>query len=119
MGATISVVSDPGTVANAIFTSGVNVVSASWNPEFNERAMGTFTNGPLGLASGAILTTGGSQDAAAYQAYSLNIENGGGASPDYCGQDSMDAVVLSVDIEVQQGFNGVEVEFILASEEYT
>ncbi|KAJ4323282.1 hypothetical protein N0V84_004411 [Fusarium piperis] len=119
MGASISTINDPGTIANAIFTSGVNVVSASWNPENNERAMGTFTNGPLGLASGALLTTGYAQDAAAYQAYSVNIENGGGASQDYCGEDSMDAVVLTVDIEVQQGFNGVEVEFVLASEEYT
>ncbi|KAM0414729.1 hypothetical protein ACHAPT_013420 [Fusarium lateritium] len=118
MGASISVVSEPGTVANAIFTSGVNVLSASWNPGFSANAVGTFTNGPLGVATGGILTTGGSKDAAAYQSYSLEIENGAGASQSYCGQDSLDAAVLTVNIEVQQGFNGVEVEFVLASEEY-
>ncbi|RSM06971.1 hypothetical protein CDV31_008813 [Fusarium ambrosium] len=119
MGASISVVSNPQTVANAIFTSGVSVTSASWNAGFSENAVGTFTNGPLGVASGGILTTGGSKDAAEYQAYSLNIENGAGASQSYCGEGSLDAAVLSVDIEVQQGFNGVEVEFVLASEEYS
>ncbi|EEU34599.1 uncharacterized protein NECHADRAFT_104883 [Fusarium vanettenii 77-13-4] len=119
MGASISVVSNPETVANAIFTSGVSVTSASWNTGFNQNAVGTFTNGPLGVASGGILTTGGSKDAAAYQAYSVNIENGAGASQTYCGGDSLDAAVLSVDIEVQQGFNGVEVEFVFASEEYS
>ncbi|RSM06752.1 hypothetical protein CEP52_005590 [Fusarium oligoseptatum] len=119
MGASISVVSNPQTVANAIFTSGVSVTSASWNAGFSENAVGTFTNGPLGVASGGILTTGGSKDAAEYQAYSLNIENGAGASQSYCGENSLDAAVLSVDIEVQQGFNGVEVEFVLASEEYS
>ncbi|KAL2678468.1 hypothetical protein Neosp_009214 [[Neocosmospora] mangrovei] len=119
MGASISVVSNPETVANAIFTSGVSVTSASWNTGFSENAVGTFTNGPLGVASGGILTTGGSKDAAAYQAYSVNIENGAGASQTYCGGDSLDAAVLSVDIEVEQGFNGVEVEFVFASEEYS
>ncbi|RMJ13887.1 hypothetical protein CDV36_006446 [Fusarium kuroshium] len=119
MGASISVVSNPQTVANAIFTSGVSVTSASWNAGFSENAVGTFTNGPLGVASGGILTTGGSKDAAEYQAYSLNIENGAGSSQSYCGENSLDAAVLSVDIEVQQGFNGVEVEFVLASEEYS
>ncbi|RTE80282.1 hypothetical protein BHE90_005210 [Fusarium euwallaceae] len=119
MGASISVVSNPQTVANAIFTSGVSVTSASWNAGFSENAVGTFTNGPLGVASGGILTTGGSKDAAEYQAYSLNIENGAGASQSYCGENSLDAAVLSVDIEIQQGFNGVEVEFVLASEEFS
>ncbi|KAI8716094.1 hypothetical protein NCS52_00902300 [Fusarium sp. LHS14.1] len=119
MGASISVVSDPEIVANAIFTSGVSVTSAYWNDEFNENAAGTFTNGPLGVASGGILTTGGSKDAAAYQAYSVNIDNGGGPSPTYCGGDSVNAAVLTVDIEVEQGFNGVEVEFVFASEEYS
>ncbi|KAJ4202411.1 hypothetical protein FSOLCH5_008625 [Fusarium solani] len=119
MGASISVVSNPETVANAIFTSGVTVTDASWNTGFDENAVGTFTNGPLGLTSGGILTTGGSIDASAWQPYSLNIDNDAGASQTYCGADSQDAAVLTVDIEVQQGFNGVEVEFVLASEEFS
>lgn len=119
MGASISVVSNPESVANAIFTSGVTVTGASWNTGFDENAVGTFTNGPLGLASGGILTTGGSIDASGYQPYSLSIDNDAGASQAYCGADSQDAAVLTVDIEVQQGFNGVEVEFVLASEEFS
>ncbi|KAJ4193032.1 hypothetical protein NW767_010563 [Fusarium falciforme] len=119
MGASISVVSNPETVANAIFTSGVAVTGAAWNTGFDENAVGTFTNGPLGLASGGILTTGGSIDASANQPYSVNIDNDAGASQIYCGADSQDAAVLTVDIEVQQGFNGVEVEFVLASEEFS
>jgi len=126
MGALISVVSegDPTVVAEAIFNGpGVTVQGASWIAiaEADSSPAGTFTNGPYGIGSGGILTNGfairaGASDIDFDQPNTNNVFPG---SEEYCGSQTFDATVLQVQIEIDDVYEGVEVEFILSSVEYT
>ncbi|KAM0227725.1 hypothetical protein ACHAPO_011293 [Fusarium lateritium] len=107
MGAFISVTStyDPAEVAGAIFNgAGVTVQQAFWLriAEADSSPAGTFSDGPYGIGTGGILTNG-----LAISARGEGINNG------------FDATVLQVNIEIEDEFDGVEVEFILSSMEYT
>ncbi|KAM5346033.1 hypothetical protein ACJ41O_009038 [Fusarium nematophilum] len=108
---------NPTTVAQGIFNPpGVSVVDAEFNIANYQEASGTFNFGPFGIGSGGILTTGKADWATTSPIADLNVQNGRGPSLAYCGSDSYDAAVLSVDIEVASGFNGVRAEFIFASQ---
>ncbi|KAF4969184.1 hypothetical protein FSARC_3560 [Fusarium sarcochroum] len=119
MGATISTTNDAAVVANSIFSKGVKpLAGAAFNGGAYKDATGTFNYGPFGIGSGGILTTGDAGSADSNGPFNINVENGRGPSS-YCGgSGSFDAAVLTVDIEVESGYNGVQVEFVFASEEY-
>ncbi|KAG8358517.1 hypothetical protein FVEN_g3771 [Fusarium venenatum] len=122
MGAFISVTStyDPAVVAGAIFNgAGVTVQQAFWIriAEADSSPAGTFSDGPYGIGSGGILTNGLASNAAGAQ--SPNTYNTFPGSGQYCGAEGFDATVLQVDIDIAEGYDGVEVEFILSSMEYT
>ncbi|RGP58141.1 hypothetical protein FSPOR_11924 [Fusarium sporotrichioides] len=126
MGALISVVSsyDPEEVAGAIFNgAGVTVLDATWlriaEAEFSPA--GTFSIGPYGIGSGGILTNGVAERASDEfnPAFQPNVNNEFPGSAQYCGSGTFDATVLQVTIDIADNFNGVEVEFILSSMEYT
>ncbi|KAJ4009631.1 hypothetical protein NW752_009218 [Fusarium irregulare] len=123
MGALISVVSenDPAVVAGAIFNGpGVTVQGASWIgiAEAETSPAGTFTNGPYGIGSGGILTNGLARRAEAGSSQP-NADNVFPGSEQYCGSQTFDATILEVQIEIDDLYEGVEVEFILSSVEYT
>ena len=124
MGALISVVSenDPTVVAEAIFNGpGVTVQGASWIAiaEADSSPAGTFTNGPYGIGSGGILTNGLATRAASGNGNSPpNTDNVFPGSEEYCGSETFDATILQVQIEIDDEYEGVEVEFILSSVEY-
>ncbi|GKU06336.1 hypothetical protein FLAG1_08943 [Fusarium langsethiae] len=127
MGAQISVVTsnDATEVANAIFNGpGVSVVGATlernyWEEDTlngNRGSAGTFTRGPFGIGSGGILSSGWSRDAKDSSATG-NRDTGVDGSL-YCGPGSTtNGAVLSVDILVDTGYNGLSVEFVLATDE--
>ncbi|KAH7185980.1 uncharacterized protein B0J16DRAFT_399835 [Fusarium flagelliforme] len=125
MGALISVVSenDPTVVAEAIFNGpGVTVQGASWIAiaEADSSPAGTFTNGPYGIGSGGILTNGLATRAGdSFIGDEPNTNNVFPGSEEYCGSQTFDATILEVRIEIGDVYEGVEVEFILSSMEYT
>ncbi|KAG8667809.1 hypothetical protein FPOAC2_13007 [Fusarium poae] len=125
MGALISVVStyDPAVVAGAIFNDpGVTVQQASWLrlAEADSSPAGTFSNGPYGIGSGGILTNGLARRVASSNNNGQpNVDNFFPGSGPYCGSDTFDATVLKVSIQIDEEYDGVEVEFILSSMEYT
>ncbi|KAK1852530.1 hypothetical protein CCHR01_04879 [Colletotrichum chrysophilum] len=101
-------------LANAIFTGpGVVVQSATFTG--SSASSGTFTNGLGGIGNGAILTTGNAVGALPNGDHYVN--NGAAGSDTYCGTDTFNAAILSVSVAISNGYNGVQVEFIMASEE--
>jgi hypothetical protein len=76
---------------------------------------GTFTDGPFGIGSGAILTTG--QVVNANPGRTPFNGNLGPGSPFCGGTDSFSAAILTVDVVTLPGFDGILFEFILASQE--
>ncbi|KAM0084266.1 hypothetical protein ACKRZS_003483 [Fusarium odoratissimum] len=126
MGSQISVVTstDATAVASAIFNgAGVSVTDATFEKSYWEEnglggnlgSAGIFTSGPFGIGSGGILTTGYSRDADD-SSYGQNVDTQIDGS-DYCGPDTTNAAVLSVELVVEPEYNGLSIEFILATEE--
>ncbi|CAF3544617.1 unnamed protein product [Fusarium graminearum] len=126
MGAQISVVlsNDVIQLANAVFNGpGVSVVGASVTSyyqvdtkTYNKGSAGTFTNGPFGIGSGGILSTGWISDA---KDPSGTIDHDTGTDGSiYCGSGSTtNGAVLQVEIVVGQGYNGLAVEFVIGTSE--
>lgn len=109
------VTTNDGTVlANAVISGpGVTVVSGSFTG--SSVAAGTFTNGPFGIGSGIILTSGSA--AGALPGGDTQVANGVGGSNDYCGSNSYDGAILMVNLNIDTGFNGILVQLIIASVE--
>ncbi|KAJ3540586.1 hypothetical protein NM208_g5002 [Fusarium decemcellulare] len=114
----VQVSDDPITVAEAIFMGpGITVEDAEWL-NHAEGSSGTFTGGPFGIGSGAIVTSGKAKSAQLKPGSNTDVENGAGNWLD-CDPDSYDVSALYVDIEITEEWNGVQIEYILASDEYT
>ncbi|KAB5577974.1 hypothetical protein GE09DRAFT_536426 [Coniochaeta sp. 2T2.1] len=110
----ITTTNDASTLAAAIFNSpGVTVNSASFVGA--AAAAGTFTNGPFGIGSGAILTSGTA--AGALVGGNTFVNNGASGSADWCGANTFDGSILMVNVNVDAGYTGVLVNFILGSED--
>lgn len=112
----VSPVSDAMQLARAIFSEDhINILSASFQPRVHIDSVGSFTNGPFGLGHGAILSTGRADQA--MKGGTGNHDMGGSGSK-YCGVGSTDRTVLFVDFETTAEIEGLEVEFVLATNEY-
>ncbi|KAL6352040.1 hypothetical protein LRP88_14853 [Fusarium phalaenopsidis] len=105
---------DANTLANAIFSGpGITIIQASFSGA--SVSSGTFTDGPFGIGSGAILTSGAAVGALPGGDHYVN--NGAPGSDTYCGTNTFNAAILTVDVLVQPGYAGIDFEYILASEE--
>jgi hypothetical protein len=105
---------DANTLANAIFSGpGITIIQASFSGA--SVSSGTFTDGPFGIGSGAILTSGAAVGALPGGDHYVN--NGAPGSDTYCGTNTFNAATLTVDVLVQPGYAGIDFEYILASEE--
>ncbi|KAH7151209.1 hypothetical protein DER46DRAFT_703598 [Fusarium sp. MPI-SDFR-AT-0072] len=104
MGSQISIETsnDAAAVSSAIFNGpGVSITDATFEKSYCEQnelggylgSAGIFTSGPFGIGSGGILTT------------------------EYCGPDTTNAAVLSVELIVEPEYNRLSIEFILATRE--
>ncbi|KAK2669236.1 hypothetical protein RAB80_014762 [Fusarium oxysporum f. sp. vasinfectum] len=112
MGSQISIETsnDATAVPSAIFKGpGISITNATF-----ENA-GIFTSDPFGIGSGGILTTGYSRDADE-NTYNQNVDAQMDGS-EYCGPDTTNAAVLSVELVVEPEYNGLSMEFILATRE--
>ncbi|KAH7467706.1 hypothetical protein FOMA001_g15385 [Fusarium oxysporum f. sp. matthiolae] len=79
---------------------------------------GSFADGPFGIGSGGILATG--PVSGALPGGNRNVDNGhsnNGEQDSYCGPNSQNALVLYAGVFIDSGYNGVQLEFILATEE--
>lgn len=105
---------DANVLANAIFNGpGITVLQAIFSGA--AVSSGTFIAGLGGIGNGAILTTGTAVGALPNGDHYVN--NGAAGSVAYCGPNTFNAAILTVDIAIDLGYSGVQVEFILASEE--
>ncbi|KAJ4123174.1 hypothetical protein NW768_009702 [Fusarium equiseti] len=90
---------------------GVEVISSSFLG--NQGSIGVFNEGPFGIGSGVIVSSGFVQDAVPGGFANSDVGTGGSA---FCGgANFVDAAVWTVQVEVQNGYNGVLVEFIAAT----
>lgn len=109
----ITTTNDANTLAAAIFGQGTTVLGATFSGA--SVSSGTFADGPFGIGSGAILTSGAAVGALPNGDHYVN--NGASGSSDFCGPNTFNAAILTVDFLVDPALNGVRVELIVASEE--
>lgn len=113
-GFSVTTTNDADTLANAIFTGpGITILQASFSGA--SVSSGTFTDGLGGIGNGAILTSGAAVGALPNGDHYVN--NGAPGDDTYCGANTFNAAILTVDILINPAYSGVQVEFILASEE--
>ncbi|EMT71472.1 hypothetical protein FOC4_g10009974 [Fusarium odoratissimum] len=112
----ITETTDYDTVASAIFTGpGLTIMAVT---VLGESSMGTFTDGPFGLGSGGILTSGTATGA--YLMGNRNVDNGVGAGGQYdylCAPGIQNINTLQVQLGFDPGYNGVRIEFVFATQE--
>ncbi|KAJ4249690.1 hypothetical protein NW757_007718 [Fusarium falciforme] len=114
LGFSVTTSGDANTLAAALFSGpGVTILQASFSGA--TVSSGSFTDGPFGIGSGAILTSGAAVGALPNGDHYVN--NGAPGSNTYCGANTFNAAILSVDILVGVGYNGIDFEYIVASEE--
>ncbi|KAK1671497.1 hypothetical protein BDP55DRAFT_675761 [Colletotrichum godetiae] len=110
----VTTTSDANVLANAIFNGpGITVLQATFSGA--AVSSGTFTDGLGGIGNGAILTSGTA--GGALPGGNQYSDNGAAGSDTYCGANTFNAAILTVGIAIDPGYNGVQVEFILASVE--
>ncbi len=121
---TVKTTSDPNALASALLSSGnaaINITSVSYvgAPE----AAGTYTGGPIGIADGVVLTTGGAQVCLPPDdGLSSGLDNGRAGDP-LCnslipGYTSYDAAKLRITFDLAPGYDGISFLTIFGSEEY-
>ncbi|EGU88297.1 hypothetical protein FOXB_01192 [Fusarium oxysporum f. sp. conglutinans Fo5176] len=112
----ITETTDYDTVASAMFTGpGLTIMAVT---VLGESSMGTFTDGPFGLGSGGILTSGTATGA--YLMGNRNVDNGVGAGGQYdylCAPGTQNINTLQVQLGFDPGYNGVRIEFVFATQE--
>ncbi|KPM43909.1 hypothetical protein AK830_g2619 [Neonectria ditissima] len=110
---TVSPSDDASVVGNALFSGpGITFLQGSFSGASG--AIGTFTNGPFGIGDGAILTTG---EAVGAELGGNTFVSNDAPGSDYCGSNSYDGAVLQVSFSLDPGYNGLQFEYILASQE--
>ncbi|UPK99639.1 hypothetical protein LCI18_010574 [Fusarium solani-melongenae] len=114
LGFSVTGSNDANVLANALFSGpGITIVQASFSGA--AVSSGTFTDGPFGIGSGAILTSGSAVGALPNGDHYVN--NGQPGSDTYCNVNTFNAAILTVDVVVGVGYNGIDFEYIMASEE--
>lgn len=114
LGFSVTASNDANTLANAIFSGpGITILQASFSGA--SVSSGTFSDGPFGIGSGGILTSGAAVGALPGGDHYVN--NGAPGSNTYCGSNTFNAAILTVDLFVNPTYSGIEFEYILASEE--
>ncbi|PCD20797.1 hypothetical protein FGRA07_04949 [Fusarium graminearum] len=109
----VTTTNDANTLANAILGQGITVLQASFSGA--AVSSGLFSDGPFGIGSGAILTSGSAVGALPGGDHYVN--NGAPGSDTYCGPNTFNAALLTVDFFLDPTYSGIRVEFIFASEE--
>lgn len=105
------------TLAKAVLGQGIQLVKASFKG--SSSSAGTFSNGPQGIRNAAVLTSGEAADVISdADDDTVDSKTGGqGGADDLCGPlagdaTSYDATVLSMEVELDDGFDGFAAEFV-------
>ncbi|KAM0366275.1 hypothetical protein ACHAO7_011461 [Fusarium culmorum] len=109
----VTTTNDANSLANAILGQGITLLQASFSGA--AISSGSFSEGPFGIGSGAILTSGSAIGALPNGDHYVN--NGAPGSDTYCGPNTFNAALLTVDFFLDPTYSGIRVEFIFASEE--
>ncbi|XXX78225.1 choice-of-anchor L domain-containing protein [Sorangium sp. So ce134] len=121
-GLTIGTTNDAGSLASSLLATGgaINVTSMSYTGAAT--ASGTYSDGPLGIADGAILTSGSASLALPPGSPSDSQVNSlpGDSLCDALvpGLESHDAAKLTINFDLAPGFSGISFQSIFGSEEY-
>lgn len=109
-------------LAQSIFGEGVEINGAWLQRQSRIRAAGSYTMGPLGIANGGIITSGLAKNAPKGQSpYSDNpYEWNNYVGSKWCGsiEYSIDRFVLFVNMTMSPGYDGLEIQFIIATQEW-
>ncbi|GKU08079.1 hypothetical protein FLAG1_10302 [Fusarium langsethiae] len=97
----VATTNDANTLAAAIFGQGITITQASFSGA--SVSSGTFADGPFGIGSGAILTSGSAIGALPNGDHYVN--NGASGSDTYCGSSTFNAALLTVDILINPTYN--------------
>lgn len=109
----VTTTDDADTLANAIFGNGLTILHAQFSGA--SVSSGTFTDGPFGIGSGGMLTSGAAIGALPNGDHYVN--NNAPGSDTYCGVNTFNAAILTVDLFLDPTFGGINFEYIMASEE--
>ncbi|CEI41863.1 unnamed protein product [Fusarium venenatum] len=110
----LSIIVENGVLESSL-VSGPGVTVASSSFVGNLGSIRSFREGPFGIGIGVIISSGYAEDAVPGGFANNDVGTGGSA---FCGDvTSFDAAVWTVQVDVQDGYNGVLVEFIAASAE--
>jgi len=120
---TVSPTSDALALANAIKGSGAAIEITSVSYSGAADASGLYTDGPLGLADGALLTSGSAVDALPPDDSGSTTTSNGLPGHPLCdalipGYSSQDASVLTITFDLAPYFNGIAFNTVFGSEEY-
>jgi outer membrane protein OmpA-like peptidoglycan-associated protein len=114
---------DAETLAAAVVVgSGVTIDGATYTG--NEEASGTYTDGPLGIKDGSILTSGAATNALPPNDTDSATSDWQGAGDPLCdaligsNTSTGDAAKLEITFTVAEGYKGIRFEYIVGSEEY-
>ena len=121
-GLTVTTTNDANTLATALSSSpAITITSATFSG--GTTAAGTYTNGPLGIGNGIVLSSG--KSAAAVDPddnpdTSFAHRKAGSALCDQImgASSSWDAAILTVTFDLAAGYDGISVMSIFGSEEY-
>jgi hypothetical protein len=109
--------------AAAVGSAGLVLVTQTYTG--SSVAAGTFTSGPFGIGKGVILTSGKVTDAPITgTTISHPSYNNGAAGSSLCTAivgtkyTTYDSSVLTLNVTVPAGYNGITTRFVFASEEY-
>ncbi|QPC69492.1 hypothetical protein HYE68_000244 [Fusarium pseudograminearum] len=109
----VTATNDANSLASAILGQGITLLQASFSGA--SISSGSFSDGPFGIGSGAILTSGSAIGALPNGDHYVN--NGAPGSDTYCGPNTFNAALLTVDFFLDPTYSGIRFEFIFASEE--
>ncbi|KAM0239502.1 hypothetical protein ACHAP5_008292 [Fusarium lateritium] len=99
-----------------LFSKGSSLVVENTPPEDSD-SIRSFRQGPFGLGSGVIISSGNAVDAVQGGFANNALECSGSM---FCGEGStFDAAVYTVDFLSRPGFNGVQIEFVVGSADST
>ena len=118
----IKTTDDATTLYKALLSgAGITVNSATYSGA--KTASGTYTKGPLGIADGILMTSGGAALALPPNDLEGATQENFLPGSDLCGQivpghETFDAARLDVKFKIDPSYSGLTVSFIVGSEEY-
>lgn len=119
----ITTTNDPIALGDAVLGGGSAILVNSVSYSGAAVASGTYTDGPLGIADGALLTTGAAQLALPPNSGGNTGQSNNVAGSSLCdslipGYQSHDASLLTINFDLAPGFDGISFNSVFGSEEY-